>query len=344
VSISDGDVQDAIEASRSATGLSGIVSAEYTDRVGAVLGTVGGGSIPAGTQGVKVVGDLDFDTYVARVAGIDDWTATAQATAVTGFAEDTGFGAVIPVTFPILLSWCESGGGTTKFTFPDDGITVTSPPDDWNPEFGTPWPVGPNNMVAIPLCQNGPGNVGWIDWDPPTGGVPDIEADIVNGSSPPITTPKWYFATETGDITALDPAMDTWEGKDIQLPIFHAEADDPATTFDEELIGTCDATPNNDQRDLSDCPPADIGANGIGWYFLETVAVFHLEHAYIQGSHEAECNSPSLVSPASPPGATNPVNNCLIGYFKEKVVGKNLTVGGTTSTSRFQPLAIQLID
>ena len=98
-------------------------------------------------------------------------------------------------------------------------------------------------------------------------------------------------------------------------------------------------------RDLiTDCAAADIGANGNGWYFLETFGTFHLVHSYIQGSHQAECNDPALVSPASPPGARNPENNCLIGYFKEKVVGKNLTVGGTTATSRFQPLAIQLID
>jgi hypothetical protein len=50
------------------------------------------------------------------------------------------------------------------------------------------------------------------------------------------------------------------------------------------------------------------------------------------------------VSPASPPSAGNPENNCLIGYFKEKVVAANLTVGSLTPTSQFSPLAIQLID
>lgn len=344
VAISDADVDAAVTASASDNALTAVASAEYTDRAGVVLGPVGSGTIPSGTQGVKVVGDLDFNTYIAGLTGMGSWKASAQATAIAGFAADTGFGAVIPLTFPILLTWCESGGGSTKFTFPDDGVYVPSPPEDWNPRFGTPWPFGPNNLVAIPLCSNGPGNVGWIDWDPPAGGVPDVAADILGGSSPPITTPKWYYSTETGANTALDSAMDTWEGKDIQLPIFHTEADDPSTGFDEQLIGTCDATPSDDQRDLGDCATADIGANGIGWYYLETVAVFHLEHAYIQGNFETECNAPSLVSPASPPGVGNPVNNCLIGYFKEKVVGKNLTVGGSTATSRFQPLAIQLID
>jgi hypothetical protein len=36
-------------------------------------------------------------------------------------------------------------------------------------------------------------------------------------------------------------------------------------------------------------------------------------------------------------------NNCLIGYFKDKVVAKNMTVGSGTATSEFTPLAIQLI-
>ena len=344
VTITDAQVDAAITASAAANGLTSVVSKEYTDRLGAVLGPVGGGSIPAGTQGVKVVGSLDFDTYLAGLTGMNTWTATTDATAITGFATDSGFGAVLPITFPILLSWCESGGGPTKFVFPDDGVFVPSPPSEWNPEYGMPWPFGENNKVAIPLCANGPGNVGWIDWDPPAGGVPDVAADITGGTSIPITTPKWYYATETGSNTALDPAMDTWEGKDIQLPIFHSQADNPGTGLDEELIGTCDAEPSGDKTQLDQCAPGDIGANGQGWYFLETIAVFHLEHSYIQGSHETECNDPALASPASPPGATNPVNNCLIGYFKEKVVGKNLTVGGTTATSRFQPLAIQLID
>jgi hypothetical protein len=66
-------------------------------------------------------------------------------------------------------------------------------------------------------------------------------------------------------------------------------------------------------------------------------------HSYIQGSHQAECNDPSLVSTASPPGAGNLENNCLIGHFKDKVVARNMTVVSGTATSEFTPLAIQLI-
>jgi hypothetical protein len=341
VAITDADVQTAIDAAASDNEITAVDSAEYTDRVGTVLGPVGGG-IPANTQGVKVGGSRDFGTYLAGVVGIDNWKASATATAITGYAEESGFGNVIPLTFPILLTQCETGGGSSKIYFPDDGIT--QPPD--NPPFGTSWPFGPNNLVAIPLCSNGPGNVGWIDWSGGGGGAAEIER-YIRGEllNPPITTPRWYEVTETGGKTALDAPMDIWEGKDITIPIFHAEADDPGTAFNEELIGTCDAAPGGTRTLLSDCAAGDIGANGNGWYFLTTFAVFHLEHAYIQENHQAECNAayPTLVSPASPADATNPENNCLIGYFKDRVVATNMTVGSSTPTSQFQPLAIQLI-
>jgi hypothetical protein len=59
--------------------------------------------------------------------------------------------------------------------------------------------------------------------------------------------------------------------------------------------------------------------------------------------HRLPADDPSLVSTASPPGARNPENNCLNGYFKDRVVAKNMTVGSGTATSEFTPLAIQLI-
>jgi hypothetical protein len=336
----DAAVQNAVNASATANLLATVESVDYTDRAGAILGPVGTGTIPANTQGVRIGGSRNVDTYVGGVIGIKNWKASAEATAITGFAEDSGLGGLVPLTFPILLTECQSGGGSNKIFFPDDGIT--DPPD--NPPFGTSWPFGPNNRIAIPLCSNGPGNVGWIDWDGGGGGVAQLTRWITGvDKNPSITTPHWYEVTETGGKTALDAPMDTLEGHDITIPIFHAEADNPSTPQNEELIGTCDAAPAMPRNLISDCAPADIGANGQGWYFLETFATFHLEHSYIQGSHQAECNDPALVSTASPSGAKNPENNCLIGYFKEKVVAKNMTVGSATATSEFTPLAIQLI-
>ena len=30
-------------------------------------------------------------------------------------------------------------------------------------------------VITIPLCKNGPGNVGWIDWSPTAGGTSELE-------------------------------------------------------------------------------------------------------------------------------------------------------------------------
>ena len=340
VPIGDLEVQTAINETATANDITTVDDADYTDIDGVVLGPVGTGTIPADAQGVRIGGSRDFDTYVGGIVGLRQWKASAEATAITGYAEESGFGGLVPLTFPILLTQCESGGGPSKLYFPDDGIV--DPPD--NPAFGTSWPFGPNNRIAIPLCANGPGNVGWIDWDGGGGGVAQLDKWIRGQiPNPPITTPRWYEVTETGGKTALDAPMDTLEGKDITLPIFHAEADDPSTAADETLIGTCDATPAMPRNVITNCAPPDIGANGQGWYFLETFGVFHLEKSYIQGMHQSECNDPALVSTASPDTVTNPVNNCLIGYFKDKVVARNMTVGSATATSEFTPLAIQLI-
>lgn len=341
VAITDADVLAAVQATRNANEITTLDSADYTDRDGTVLATVGGGVIPANAQGVKAVGSRVFDTYLAGVVGMNQWTATTDATAITGYASETGFGGLIPLTIPILLTQCEAGGGSSKLYFPDDNVSTTTP---YNPPFGTPWPIGPNNRVAIPLCSNGPGNIGWIDWEAPNGGASEIAAAIGGANNPPVQTPHWYEITQTGGLTSLDNDMDKWEGQDITIPIFHAEADNPITPLNEELKGTCTAAPNAPRTALGDCPPPDVGTNnGNGWYFLVTLATFHLEHAYIQENNQAECNDPSLVSPVSPLG-TGPLNKCLIGYFKAAVVAANMTAGSMTPTSAFSPLAIQLIN
>ena len=74
-----------------------------------------------------------------------------------------------------------------------------------------------------------------------------------------------------------------------------------------------------------------------------TFGDFHLEHSYIQGNHERECNDPNLASIASNTSGRQQVNNCLIGYFNGPVVASNVTVGGGPPTSRFTPIGVQLI-
>lgn len=329
----DQRVLAAVTATSTNNGLTATGTPEYTDYQGAALGPVGVGVIPANTQGVHAGGTRNFSTFFVGALGITNFTAAAEATAITGFAVESGFGGLMPLTFPLILTQCDTSGGSNRLFHPLG-----------NPPAGE-WPTGPNNMVAMPLCSNGPGNVGWIDWDPPYGGASDIATSIANPDNPPVTTPHWYLVNETGGITSLDNDVDTWEGKDIIFPIYDAHADDAATpSVDESFLGTCDTTPTGTQTLLADCPAGQEGlSGGSGWYLFVTFGKFHLEHSYIQGNHETECNDPSLASIASSP--TGSIKNCLIGYFKERVIASNLTVGsGTTpGASSVTPFAVQLI-
>ena len=320
-------VRDAVTATAANNGLTSTGKAEYVDRDGSFLGAyVGDGVIPANTQGVHAGGTRTFSTFFVNYLGIPAFTAAAEATAVTGFAIETGFGNVMPLTFPLILTQCDTGGGSNKLL---------------HPYGNSEWPVGPNNIIAMPLCSNGAGNIGWLDWTPPYGGANEIGDYITDPSqSPPVTTPRWYYADETGGVTSLDDDMDTWEGEDIWFPIFDAHSDDPSTpTTDESFLGTCNTTPTGTQTQLSDCPAGDEGlSGGKGWYLFVTLGKFHLEHSYIQGNNESECNDAALASPAGVG-----IKNCLIGYFKERVIASNMTVGGTTAPTSMTPIAVQLI-
>ena len=78
VTISDGEVLAAINATKNANEITTLDSAEYTDHDGNALGTVGGGVIPPTAQGVHAVGSRDFDTYLAGVVGINQWTSAQR--------------------------------------------------------------------------------------------------------------------------------------------------------------------------------------------------------------------------------------------------------------------------
>jgi hypothetical protein len=328
-------VLDAVTATATNNGLSATGTPMYTDYLGAQIAPVGTNPIPAAAQGVYAGGTRTFSTFFVGALGFGSFTASAEATAVTGYAEGSSHGALIPLALPITLTQCETGSGSNKLVFPIGGDPDAVPPTGQ-------WPTGPDNIVALPLCSNGPGNVGWIDWYQ-SGGASTIADSIRNPNSPPITTPHWYLITETGANTSLDDDMDTWEGKDITLPIFYSRADDPSTVTDESRLGTCDSAPTGTQTALSDCPPGQEWSTGTsGWYFLVTLGEFHLINSYIQGNHQVECNDPALASVAS--SGTQTLNNCLIGYFKGPVVRSNLSVGpSTTAPSEFTPFAIQLI-
>ncbi len=315
----DARVVAAVNESIAPDGLDTITTIEYTDVAGATVGPAGGGSIPPNAAGVHVVGNRSFSTFFGGIlalvpggSGVYQFTATTEAVAVTGYSSGAAPAGLIPVTFPVLYTQCDGND------FVVDGN----------------WPVGPANRLVVPLCSNGPGNVGWIDWTPTAGGASELADAITDPNNPPITTPKWYYITQTGSISSgpVQSAMESWIGKDILLPIFYADEPDP-------LPGTCNSTPGGSQTLLSDCPIGDRGGNGSNqWYYLVTFASFHLEEVYLNGGDGGACD----------PGEINGgnISGCLIGYFTADVAPANLTIGpggGSTPASNLTPPTVQLI-
>jgi hypothetical protein len=231
----DTDVFNAVQTSGGSNGLTLPVAGCYTNLKGAPLmpdgslatscdtaAQIGGGVIPpcldcAGSSaaGVHARGSRPFKTFFAGIVGLHDFTAAAEATAIAGYVNAIS-GPVVPVTFPVNATYCD---GSNK-------------PVDSN----TAWPVTagpPATLISIPLCNGEPGNVGWLDWTPTSGGASELaDAIVPPPGNPAIITPHWYYVTATGNVNpgTVQTAMDFWNGKDINLPIFKT---------------TCNATPAN---------------------------------------------------------------------------------------------------
>jgi hypothetical protein len=107
-------------------------------------------TIPPGTQGVRVGGSQTFGTTFARAIGINQFTASADATAVTGAL--TG-GQFMPVVFPVSMADCDGSGNT---------VIVDEP---WR--MSNPAPVHPSGQeYIVPLCKTGGGSFMVLDLDP----------------------------------------------------------------------------------------------------------------------------------------------------------------------------------
>ena len=329
----DAAVDAAVQSSASTNGLDTPVLACYTDLAGIPLkpdGTtavdcssaggaaqVGGGTIPAcdacagkSAAGVRVYGSRSFGTSFARIVGINTLTASTTATAIAGYVNVLA-GPVLPVTFPLFASGCDGSGN----------VEPVVPQEDW------PWGVG--KPLAIPLCKNGAGNVGWIDWVPPAGGASELANAIRYSTNPPITTPKWYHIAGTGSVSGseVQTAMEYWYNKTVLLPIFNATCS-MATANDVPL----NWTETNPIGQVTDCADGggtlNVGTGTNQWYFLVGFAAFHLDLAFINGGDGGACASfDSLYDWAVPVGSA--INSCLIGHFEgpDYAVSQGAAVG-----------------
>jgi hypothetical protein len=116
-----------------------------------VVGASPNGSIPPNGRGVHASGTRTFGTTFGRVIGFNSFTATADATAVTGPAIG---GRLLPVVFPVNITDCSGNG------------SLGTPKNQWDvSQPGTPpaHPVGTEYIV--PLCKTGSGSFMVLDLD-----------------------------------------------------------------------------------------------------------------------------------------------------------------------------------
>ncbi|MGI8829254.1 MAG: Tad domain-containing protein [Candidatus Limnocylindria bacterium] len=251
----DGDVLAAVEGAAGVNQIE-IDTAEYTKWDGIPLNAaVGGGTIPAEAQGIRVVGTRIHTTFFARVVGIDELRVFTDAIAVTGPSDPCPAGgtcAFLPVTVPTTVVTCD---GQNKSVATDD---------DWEPYV----------EYVIPLCGKNPGSVGWIDWTPPAGGDDELADEFCDPDPPPIVLPDWFQVTSTGN-TNSEPVQSCFEshvGTEIMIPLFE---------------DTC----RSDPGESSECTdPAPIG--GVNqWYYFPRAASLMLTGVYVKGSNGGVCDT-----------------------------------------------------
>ena len=304
-------------------------TASYTDFKGDLIGTVGAGSLPTGAQGVRVMATKDFDTYFARVAGITTFTATTQATAVTGTITTLCQPGIpcglFPLTVPYVTSNCDNNG------------TLTPGVGDW-PYLGTN-DTNAGNEAIVPLCKDknndigggSAGSVGWLDLSSAIGVTTDgscatnFKDAITNPCVTSIPFPTWV-QTFPGGVGKGGPeiqdAINDLHDTVINVPLFD---------------GTCKIRPTGTA--LNDCPPGEIGVGSNTWYHIPSFGGFLLDYIYINGNDRKECDN----APGQPYVTGNGANGCLKGWWTIPVPGPGAIELGSVSPSTTNRLGVQLI-
>jgi hypothetical protein len=290
----------------------------YTDSAGTLLpgpitvGSLGDVPPPTGAYGVEAHGHKDFDTFLARVLGVDTLTANVTATARTGPIEGLGAGTVLPVTFPYNITGC------------DNTNSPVNTADRWEL----------NVHYVVPLCQGGPGNVGWIDWDPTAGGIPDVTASVTNPDNPPLIIPEWYWVTSTGNQSApmLEDALNSYA-----VPPAPEENAPPGTFVLIPLFDThCQADPGGPDDPCTAGP----GTGSQLWYHFKDWTAFELDWVNFSGNTGGanDCDTSGVVPGTPGNGSTG----CFAGWFRQYLGPGTLGVPDGTETE-FTSWGVELI-
>jgi hypothetical protein len=327
----DATVLNAIGQSAAANGIT-VVSAYYTDICGiplqstgaaainsdgtynyALADTVGSGlptmtsstpDCPSHTQGpaagVLVMARQTVGTYLAGVIGISSLQVDTQATAAAGYLQESCAAAagnacgMLPIAIPVDIISCQSHNNVV--------------------DTGTPWPVDGHTISVIPLCANSPGNVGWLDWTPPSGGTSELVDVINHPNNPAISLPSWQYVTSTGNVNSaqVENAIRNYDGQIVLVPQFDLTCNPGNGSTPDSTQPAINTSPNYG------CPAGDLGGNGQNqWYRMPSFAHLQLcissdpdchaagyDHgAYINGNNSSIC-------------AAGGSTSCLVGKFE----------------------------
>lgn len=354
----DAEVNARLQATAAANNLT-VAAAYYTDICGiplqangsaalnpdgtenlAVAVRVGSGSLPASPTttpdcpsstvgppaGVMVLGRRDVTTYLAGVVGLNSIGVGTRATAVSGYLQGTCGAAgaeackVLPVAFPVNIVGCDGSNNPV--------------------DTGAPWILG--QVYKVPLCQNGPGNVGWLDWVSPRGGTPDLIQSILTPDNPPIDLPSWQYVTATGNVNSagVENALRTYDGKVVLIPQFDLTCNPGPGTDPDNTSPAITTAPNYG------CPPGRLGGNGSNqWYRMPSFAYFELcvgtdsicnlvgasHGTYVNGNNRSTCDTGN--------GATS----CLVGRFVEILSSGTVGAGVGGGATGTKAIGVQLI-
>ena len=318
----DAEVCAAVQDAADRNGVD-FVGAVYTTFQGQSMGVdVCAGVLPVEAQGVTATADQDFDTFLMRVIGFTELTASSNATAVVGsvgpICPASAGCAILPVTFPQQLGICDDSDA--DFVIGEDPWDAVAIED-----------MDDTNLAIIPLCDTGtndtnvPGNVGWLDM----GCAPNIAEYIENPCGEDIPVPDWLHS-QPGNANSLEDEIGMFTGPVWEVP-------------DDSLVripihdGVCSYDPG----DVAVCPEGQWDGEGNNvWYHVDVWMGFVIDQVHTQGG-DRECEEPAgnpVMSGAS--GRTG----CLKGWFHFFQETGPIEIVDLVPGANQDPLAIGLIN
>lgn len=318
--------------------------AKYVDATGTiVLGNVGGGAFPLLAQGVRALGTRNVSTSFARVVGVNSWTVSTQATAVTAVASalcPTGTACnIFPITVPVTVPTCDNSGKLQ--------------PGDTNwPIVGNAGMTGDNESI-VPVCKNqsntyggiSAGSVGWLDLTTALGvtlnpnapgcggnGAGNITAQITGTCITGLSFPTWIQTISGGTGKGgpgVDTALNAYSGDLVAIPQFDGTCNEKPTVATSDAAADCAA--------VGGTLGGAVGVNT--WYHIPGYYNMKFDQAYMDANARKACTQ----YPGKPLMDQKGGDACFKGWWTEGFLpGTSFTVGGIIPGPN-QNLGVQLI-